>query len=219
MAYFPLFVSLEGLSCLVIGGGKVALRKVTTLRKFGAEVTVVAPGILPEIERVPGVKLIRRRFEEKDLENVSLIFAASSEEACNREAARLGRERRIPVNAADLPGDCDFFFPALVHRGDVVAGISTGGISPALAGRVRARIEEALPEDLAAFASEVGQMRQEIIKRGGCPGEDPGYRKKIEEYFAKNEDSQSGNEDKPACNETDRGGHSGRKKQGAGSGV
>ena len=122
MAYFPLFISLEGLPCLVIGGGRVALRKIRTLSEFGAQITVVAPEILPELEALSGLRLIRRRFEEKDLEHMSLVFAASSDQECNRKAARLARKKGIRVNAADLPEECDFFFPALGKRGGCDGG-------------------------------------------------------------------------------------------------
>jgi siroheme synthase-like protein len=203
MAYFPLFVSMEGVPCLVIGGGRVALRKILTLMEFGAAVTVVSPRLLPEIEALSGIKLVRRKFREQDLEGISFLFAASSDELCNRRAAQLGRERKIPVNAADLPGDCDFFFPALVRRGDVVVGVSSAGKSPALTGRVRALVERALPDDLAGFAGQMGSMRKEIMERGGTAGEDPAYRRKIEEYFERYEDSESRNENQRACHGAD----------------
>lgn len=183
MAYFPLFISLEGLSCLVIGGGKVALRKVRVLQEYGANVTVVSPKICPEIEEIPGLTLKRRRFAEGDLEEMKIVFAASSDEECNRKAAGLCRERRIPINVADMAEECDFFFPALVKRGEVVVGVSTGGTSPAVAACVRRQVEEALPEDLGGFTEEMGKRRAKIREKGGSPEEKRQYLKEIEDYF------------------------------------
>lgn len=219
MAYFPLFISLEGLPCLVIGGGRVALRKIRTLSEFGAQITVVAPEILPELEALSGLRLIRRRFEEKDLEHMSLVFAASSDQECNRKAARLARKKGIRVNAADLPEECDFFFPALVKRGDVTVGISTGGRIPAVAAGVRARIEQTLAEDLTEFSQQMGDMRKKIMESGACAKDHTGYQRRIKEYFEKYEDGESGNKDQCACAGTDETGHPFNEKQGAGAGI
>ncbi|MGN0377861.1 MAG: bifunctional precorrin-2 dehydrogenase/sirohydrochlorin ferrochelatase [Suilimivivens sp.] len=183
MAYFPLFVSLDGYPCLVIGGGKVALRKIRTLQEYGAKVTVVSPEICQEIEEMTGVKLIRRKFKEEDLTERKLVFAASSDEECNTEAARLCREKGILINVADEAEKCDFFFPALVKRGDVTVGISTGGKSPAVASKVRKKIDKLLPEDLGSFTEEIGKRRKEIKDRGDSTEGNEEYLKLIEDYF------------------------------------
>lgn len=183
MAYFPLFVSLEGLPCLVIGGGKVAFRKIKTIQEYGAEVTVVSPEFCAEIERNPGLKLIRRKFEEKDLKDIKIVFAASSDADCNAEAARLCRDKKILINVADVADECDFFFPALVKRGEVVVGVSTGGKSPAIAAGVRKEIDRVLPEDLGAFTEEIGRLRKEIKDKGDSTEGNMQYLKKVEDYF------------------------------------
>ncbi len=183
MAYFPLFVSLEGLPCLVIGGGKVAFRKIKTIQEYGAEVTVVSPEFCAEIERNPGLKLIRRKFEEKDLKDIKIVFAASSDADCNAEAARLCRDKKILINVADVADECDFFFPALVKRGEVVVGVSTGGKSPAIAAGVRKEIDRVLPEDLGAFTEKIGRLRKEIKDKGDSTEGNIKYLKKVEDYF------------------------------------
>lgn len=183
MAYFPLFVSLEGLPCLVIGGGKVAFRKIKTIQEYGAEVTVVSPEFCAEIERNPGLKLIRRKFEEKDLKDIKIVFAASSDADCNAEATRLCRDKKILINVADVADECDFFFPALVKRGEVVVGVSTGGKSPAIAAGVRKEIDRVLPEDLGAFTEEIGRLRKEIKDKGDSTEGNMKYLKKVEDYF------------------------------------
>lgn len=183
MAYFPLFISMDELPCLVIGAGKVALRKVKTLLDYGARVTVVSPEIHPEIEEMTEIKLIRRRFREEDLAGIRLVFAASSDETCNEEAAELCREKGIMINVADQADRCDFFFPALVRRGDVVTGISTGGKSPAIAGCVRREIENCLPKDLGVFTEKMAELRNEIKKTGNSTEGNADYLSRIEEYF------------------------------------
>lgn len=183
MAYFPLFVSMEGLPCLVIGGGKVAFRKIKTLQEYGAEVTVVSPEFCPEIEESSGLKLIRRKFEEKDLKDIKIVFAASSDADCNAEAVRLCREKKILLNVADAAKKCDFFFPALVKRGDVVVGVSTGGKSPAIAAGVRKAIDRLLPEDLGAFTEKIGRLRKEIKDKGISTEGNIEYLRKAEDYF------------------------------------
>lgn len=186
MAYFPLFVSLDFLPCLVIGGGKVALRKIKNLQEYGARITVVAPEIHPEIEKIAGLTFIRRKFEEKDLEGIRLVFAASSDEACNAEAAKMCRKRKILINVADVAEECDFFYPALVKRGDVVVGISTGGKSPAVASAVRKRIEEILPQNLGAFTEKAGRVRKEIKDKDISTEGNEEYLKMINGYFDEN---------------------------------
>lgn len=192
MAYFPLFVSLDKFPCLVIGGGKVALRKVRTLQEYGAEVTVVSPQIHSEMEALAGVKLIRRKFEEKDLGDIKIVFAASSDDACNREAVRLCREKGILVNVADAAKECDFFFPALVKRGDVVVGVSTGGKSPAIASGIRKEIDRVLPDNLGAFTEEIGRLRKKIRDSGDSAEGNREYLKRIENYFEQIADTMEG---------------------------
>jgi siroheme synthase-like protein len=202
MAYFPLFISLEDFPCLVIGGGRVALRKITLLLEYGARVMVAAPEILPEIEALPNVTLVRRKVQEQDLEGKRLVFAAASDRECNHWAAELCRARNIPVNVADVPGECDFYFPALVRRGDVVVGVSTGGTSPGIASAVRKEIEQILPEDLGAFADETGKIRTAIMEQGGSPQKDSAYQKRIEDYF-QHENHENRNPHKRPCQEAD----------------
>lgn len=185
MAYFPLFVSLDHLPCLVVGGGRVALRKVRTLLEYGAEVTVTAPELDAELEEVPGITIHKREFKESDLNDIQLVFAATSDEECNRKVSRLCRERRILINVADVPEECDFYFPALVRRGDVVVGVSTGGKSPAAAKKIKEKIDSCLPQSLSEFVEETGQLRTAILDRGEKAEENREYTKRVEDYFRK----------------------------------
>lgn len=145
MAYFPMFVELEGRPCLIVGGGAVALRKARKLLPYGPCLTVVAQSFVPELEALEGAALCRRAFRPRDVEGQALVVAATGDGALNREIAALCRARRIPVNAVDDKDNCTFLFPALVRRGPLSIGISTGGASPTAAVYVKEKIEAALP--------------------------------------------------------------------------
>ena len=163
MAYFPLFIELEEKPCLIVGGGTVALRKAEKLLSYGAHLTAVASAFAPGWEALPGsrpaapsgpppdgspgrVTLLRRAFCPSDIDEQTLVIAATDDAAVNAAVAAQCRAARIPVNAVDDPDNCTFLFPALVRRGALSVGISTGGASPTAAADVRRRIEEALPE-------------------------------------------------------------------------
>jgi precorrin-2 dehydrogenase / sirohydrochlorin ferrochelatase len=143
MIYYPVFFDLRGRPVLVVGAGKVALRKAMGLVEAGARVTVVAPRWEPAFEQLP-VTLLRRAFEPADVEGAFLVFAAIDDRAVNRAAAILAKARGIPVNVADSPAECDFLAAARVRRGNLQVAISTGGEDPRRAVALRRRIAEIL---------------------------------------------------------------------------
>lgn len=160
MPHFPLFVDLKDRPILVVGGGKVALRKLQKLSPYGAKPTVVAPEILPEIELLPGVTLCRRQFRTPDLSpRPALVIAATDDEAVNRRVSQLCQKRQIPVNVADDPALCTFQFPALVTQGSFSAGISTGGASPTAAAYFKECLQSQLPRNLEALLSWLESQR------------------------------------------------------------
>ncbi len=128
---------------LVVGAGKVALRKTRGLLEAGARVTVVAPRWAPEFVSLP-VRLLRRRFRASDLRGVCLAFTATDDRRVNHRVAIEAKRRGIPVNVADAPGECDFLVPARVRSGHLQVAISTSGRSPRLAAELRRRIERVL---------------------------------------------------------------------------
>lgn len=145
MIYYPIFLDLRGKPVVVVGAGKVALRKTRGLVEAGARVTVVAPRWEPEFERLP-VRLLRRGFEPADLEGAFLAFTATDDREVNRAAAQAARERGIPVNVADRRAECDFLVPSRLRRGPLQVAVSTGGEDPSRAVAVRRRIEKLLEE-------------------------------------------------------------------------
>lgn len=162
MAYFPLFVELAGQRILVVGGGRVALRKVEKLLPYEPEVVVVAPEIRPELENLQGVTLVRSRFFPDLLAGAVLVIAAAGDVDVNHEVSALCREKGIPVNVVDDPAACTFFFPALVKRGPLSVGISTSGASPCAAAYVRRQVEDLVPESFETILELLRALRPVI---------------------------------------------------------
>lgn len=165
MGYFPFFVDLEGREGLIAGGGAVALRKVQKLLPYGPRLTVAAPELLPEFEKIPGVTLLRRTFDPAMLEGKFFAIAATDSPETNRAVAALCRERGVLVNAVDDKDHCTFLFPALVKRGDLSVGVSTAGASPGGAAWVKERIAARLPEDFGDLLAYLGSLRPAVRER------------------------------------------------------
>jgi len=143
MAFYPIFLELAGREVLVVGAGKVGLRKIRGLLEAGARVTVVAPRAEAELVRL-GVRWRRRGFRKTDLDGKVLAFTATDDRRVNHRVAVEARRRGIPVNVADAPGECDFIVPARMRSGNLQVAISTGGQSPRLAAELRRKLEELL---------------------------------------------------------------------------
>ncbi len=129
---------------LVVGGGKIAARKVRALAEAEFEITVVAPSIADSIRIAPHVRLLERKWEESDLDGHALVFACTDSRDVNRAIGQAARRRGLPVVVADRQGESTFFNPATIREGDLQLGVSTGGASPSLAKELRQRIAAAL---------------------------------------------------------------------------
>lgn len=168
MGWFPFFIQLEGARGLLVGGGRVALRKAEKLLPFGAQLTVVAPCICPPLAALPGLTLCRRAFADSDLSPApDFVIATTGDRALDRRIAALCRARRILVNVVDDPAACGFYFPALVQRGRLCIGISTGGASPTAAAWLRQKIEALLPPGFAGILDRLAARREAVKAEGG----------------------------------------------------
>lgn len=165
MAYFPMFIELDNQECLIVGGGQVAWRKVRVLKDFGANVTVIAPNVIPEIRQEAGVNCLLRTCRAEDLEGKELVIAATDDENENRKIARMCTAQKIPVNAVDQIEDCSFIFPSYVRKGDVVAAFSSGGKSPVLTQYLKAKMIEEMPDHLGPLNQCLGELREEVKQR------------------------------------------------------
>jgi uroporphyrin-III C-methyltransferase/precorrin-2 dehydrogenase/sirohydrochlorin ferrochelatase len=161
--YFPVFFDLTDQKVLIVGGGDVALRKVTLLERTGASITVVAPQITPGIiERAAAGKLALavREFAPEDLDGARLVIVATSRGAVNRWIAKLSESRNIPVNVVDDREASRFIVPAIIDRDPVLVAISSGGTSPVLARRLRERLEALVPKRIGELASWLRVLRR-----------------------------------------------------------
>jgi uroporphyrin-III C-methyltransferase / precorrin-2 dehydrogenase / sirohydrochlorin ferrochelatase len=166
--YFPVFFDLKGQKVLVVGGGEVALRKVSLLQPTGALITLVAPRINPELkERAAAgtISIESREFVPGDLDGMRLVIVATSRRAVNRWIAKLCDARAIPVNVVDDREASRFIVPAIVDRDPVLVAVSTGGTSPVLARRLRERLEAVIPKDFGKLAAWLRDLRAASHRR------------------------------------------------------
>ncbi|HET6476944.1 MAG TPA: bifunctional precorrin-2 dehydrogenase/sirohydrochlorin ferrochelatase [Thermoleophilia bacterium] len=172
--YYPVVLDLRSRACLIIGGGAVALRKARGLIAAGADVTVVAPECLPMPDEVT---IALRPFVDADLDGVALAMAATDDRELNARVARLARERGVWVNVADDPEAGDAILPAVARRGDLQIAVSTGGASPALAQRLRERLEDEFGPEYAELVALLGALRAAWEPRAIAAGVPPAARR------------------------------------------
>ena len=163
--YYPLLVSLQERICLVVGGGGVAERKVRTLLGHGASVRVVARGLTAWLEtqrKLDRVAHVGAEYHAGHLDEIDLVFAATDDFALNRQVAADAREHRIWCNMATEPqlGSC--VVPAIVERGLLTIAVSTGGVSPAVARRVREALEQQFGPEWGPYLVLLGSIRTAI---------------------------------------------------------
>lgn len=148
-SYFPLFVDMSGKKIMFFGGGRVATRRIGVLQPFAENITVVSPDISPHLEELVRNDLIlwkKKKYEEADLSGADMVFAATGDAGTDRRIAEDCGKCGILVNAASDRDLCDFFFPAIVERGQTVIGINGSGMDHSGVKEIRIRIEEALAE-------------------------------------------------------------------------
>lgn len=145
-SYFPMFVNLKGKKILVIGGGKIAYRRVRTLLQFDPRIYVIAPEFTEAFHMMKeqNVQIIQRPYQEGDEEDAQIVFLATDDHELNYKIWKLCKEKQILVNVADDKKLCDFYFPSVVMNEDVVVGINSGGDSPGKVKKVRKQVESLL---------------------------------------------------------------------------
>lgn len=164
MKLYPVMINLEGKKAVVVGGGGVALRKVRDLLECGARVTVIAPEMHPEIDGLAAtgagdLTIVRRDYRAGDCDGSMLVFSATDNESINREVYTEAAGKNILINAVDDPPNCSFFMPSWFTRNGLVVSVSTSGISPSLAARIRRDIEKNLPPYVEDALSALRQAR------------------------------------------------------------
>jgi precorrin-2 dehydrogenase/sirohydrochlorin ferrochelatase len=170
MSLFPMFVKLSGRIVVVVGAGKIAESKIPGLLSAGAAVRVVAPEVSATIAGWVAdgrVTYVRKEFEVGVIDGAFLVIAATSAAGVNENVYRAAQERGILCNAVDDPERCDFYYGAVVQRGDLQIAISTNGLSPSLAQRLRSELEAQFGPEYASWLEWLGTARQLIRAEGG----------------------------------------------------
>ena len=158
MGFYPLLIDLQGLPCLVAGGGALAKHKVELLVGQGAAVTVVAPEISPEIRALP-VAAAERRVRAEDAEGKALVVDATGDAAAERLLREACRRMHIPFNSACRGEACTAVFPAVHQTGRTVVAVSTLGASPAACSRLRDELAAHVPEEMDAILDGMAALR------------------------------------------------------------
>ncbi len=169
MTLFPMFMKLEGRSCLVVGAGTIGEPKIESLLASSAAVRVVAPHASATVAgwaQAGRITWELRQFTPADLEGVFLVIAATSSREVNGNIFRECQRRSILCNVVDDPEYCDFYYPAVVRRGDLQLAISTNGHSPALAQRIRRELEVQFGPEYAEWLEELGTIRRHLFASG-----------------------------------------------------
>lgn len=166
---FPMFVKLEGRQVLVVGAGRVGEPKIAGLLDTGASIRVVAidaSAAVREWARAGRIKLQIRAFRGEDLNGAFLAVVATSSRTLNERIYQEAQKRGVLCNVVDVPDLCDFFYPAVVRRGDLQIAVSTAGQSPSLAQKIRQQIEKQYGPGYADWVAELGETRKLILASG-----------------------------------------------------
>lgn len=165
---FPVFLKLEELDTLIVGGGNVGLEKLSALLKSSprARITLVASVIKDEIKTLVAgmdhIRLEERAFRVRDLQNKDVVMLATDDPVLHRQVRALARQRHLLTNVADTPDLCDFYLGSVVTKGNLKIGISTNGKSPTIAKRIREYLEEALPENTNDLLNNMQAIRDRM---------------------------------------------------------
>src|ERR1700674_3401503 len=165
MSLFPMFLKLEGRRVLVVGAGTVGEAKIESLLATPASVRVVAPRATPMVRewaRDARIEWSAREYVPADLAGAFLVIAATGSPALHDDIYAEARSRGVLCNAVDEPQRCDFHFPAVVRRGELQIAISTGGLSPALAQRLRKELEQQFGPEWEQWVEQLGRTRDEL---------------------------------------------------------
>lgn len=166
---FPVFLKLAGRKAVLVGGGRIASAKLPALVASGAELTVVAPVVRPDIAAAAAT-VARRPFVPDDLDGAWLVIAAATPEV-NREVASAAEARRIFVNAVDDPANASVYTGGVLRRGGVTVAVSTEGRAPALAGLLREGLEAVIPDEIETWVRAAEWLKERQRAEGVPMGE------------------------------------------------
>lgn len=170
---YPICLDVKGRKCVVVGGGKVAERKVQSLLDCEAKILIISPEVstgLAELAKKGAVEHLRRRFQSGDLQDAFLAIAASDEKETNLCVHQEAAGKKVLVNVADQPELCNFFLPSVLRRGDFQIAVSTAGKAPGLARRVREQLELEFGPEYGSYTEVLGMVRKSLRAKVAEPG-------------------------------------------------
>ena len=165
-SYYPILVDISGNPCLVIGGGRVAYRKVEALLLFNSDITVLSPRIcrpMRKLEVKKKIRVIRQYYTKERLKNFKIIFCATDNPLVSKQVFLDCKKENILLNVADVPELCSFILPAVVKRGYLTVSVSTQGMAPFLAKEIRKKVEHFIPPYYADLINLAGKFRNRIM--------------------------------------------------------
>jgi uroporphyrin-III C-methyltransferase/precorrin-2 dehydrogenase/sirohydrochlorin ferrochelatase len=168
MQYFPIFLDTTDLTCLVVGAGEVAARKVELLLKTDAHITVVAPWVCDTVQRFAKeekIDLVVRPYDESDLVDKQIVFVATDDSELNEQIHDQARAQKILVNVVDNTPLCQFITPSIVDRSPIIIAISSGGVAPVLLRYLRQKLESVIPQKISLLGQFSEKFRESVKKR------------------------------------------------------
>ncbi len=175
MKPYPIMMSLAGKRVIVVGGGRVGMRKIMGLLESAASITVIAPDLEPELQdlvRQDQIEWVPERFDKTLLDRYPeavLVFGTTDRREVNMAIYRACMDRQILCNIADVPNLCSFIVPAVITQGDLMIAVSTGGASPALARRIREDLEKHYGPEYGEMTRVLGELRKLVLRTGSSP--------------------------------------------------
>ena len=173
MNLYPIFMNLEGRLCVIVGGGKVAERKVLSLLESGAKIKIISPDLTPVLRKkyaLKEIKWMRSKWKESRISsNPTLVFAATDDINLNRLIYEKAREENIPVNIVDDPINSDFHIPSVFRRGMLSIAVSTSGVSPAVARHLKNHLRGLVGNEWTTFIKWIEEYRSIIMKSNLSP--------------------------------------------------
>lgn len=165
---YPIFLKLENMHVLLVGGGNVALEKLESILHNSpkTKITIVAPflreGVLNFIKEYPQVEVKEKEFDPSDLDVAKIVICATDNPILHQLIKQLANAKNILVNVADTPSLCDFYLGSIVQKGSLKIAISTNGMSPTFAKRLKELLNESLPEDAEALMQNLSAIRKQL---------------------------------------------------------
>lgn len=167
-SYYPVFLNISDKRCVVVGGGQVALRKVRAMLEHGANIDVISPDLCPELVQLTKrgeINVLNREYQIGDLKGAFVAIAATDNDEINRQIAEEAKRNAVLVNVVDEVKNSDFIVPSYLHRGEITIAISTAGKSPALARKIRTKLEKDFGDEYASLTRLVSEVRAEAKKQ------------------------------------------------------